>query len=196
MAIINKVTMVLALWVSFWHIMMMTSIASYTMMMHAISLSVFEELATSLGTILNTEKTRILTSTSGKSLVLDKLISSPNFNSFMKGTLLQSTISNYSTATVLVEVTDGLRVLGTPIGSLSFCESFISTILQKANEDADKLLSSGLDKMYKQWLDSLAFAQSITLLTFSAPMYSIALFNTSQTNFTYGKVTSPIHFLV
>jgi hypothetical protein len=27
-------------------------------------------------------------------------------------------------------------------------------------------------------------------------MYSIALFNTSQTNFTYGKVTSPIHFLV
>jgi hypothetical protein len=75
----------------------------------------------------------------------------------MKCTLLQQTISKYSTATeivdstlVLVEVTDGLRVLGTPISSLSFCESFVSTILKRLVKMQTSYYEAS--KMYKQWL--------------------------------------------
>jgi hypothetical protein len=74
-------------------------------------------------------------------------MSSPNLKSIMKGTLLQQTISKYSTKIVdgkriPVEVCDGLRVFGAPIGSPDFCRAFISKILLQAKCDADKLLSS------------------------------------------------------
>ena len=106
----------------------------------------FVELATPLGAILNTEKTRILTSTSGSSIV-DKLIGSNKLKHTMRGTSLKQTIEKYSTKIVNgervpVEVTDGLRVLGAPIGSPTFCKTFINDILKRAINDSNKLLSS------------------------------------------------------
>ena len=103
----------------------------------------FNELATPLGGILNTEKTRILTSTSGTSVV-DALISSQDMNKMMIGTSLQQAISTYSIKIkdgikTPVEVTDGLRVLGSPIGSVSFCQNFLSQMMNKAQEDARKI---------------------------------------------------------
>lgn len=65
----------------------------------------------------------------------------------MTGKRLQDTIAKYSTKIVdgvrhPVEVTDGLRVLGTPIGSTEFCQNFIMEYLRKAKKDAASLLSS------------------------------------------------------
>ena len=42
------------------------------------------------------------------------------------------------------EVTDGLRILGTPIGSQSFCRDFIMRQLENAKVDAKKI-TEGLD---------------------------------------------------
>ena len=41
-----------------------------------------------------------------------------------------------------VEVTDGLRILGIPIGSPAFCKTFILKQLQLAKSDSAKTLAS------------------------------------------------------
>jgi hypothetical protein len=61
------------------------------------------------------------------------------------GQQLACTISVFSTTKVNglpvpVEVTDRLRVLGAPVGSLKFCQTFLLKALSKAQSDADKLL--------------------------------------------------------
>ena len=40
-----------------------------------------------------------------------------------------------------VEVTDGLRVLGAPIGSSAFCASFLQNVMSTAASEATKVLS-------------------------------------------------------
>ena len=95
-------------------------------------------MATPLNAILNTDKTRILTTTLGKSLV-DRMLSNPSMNVMMKGESLKRTIAKYSTTkiqdiTTPVEVLDGMRVLGAPIGSMEFCQAFIMKALQKAEK--------------------------------------------------------------
>jgi hypothetical protein len=106
----------------------------------------FVALATPLGAILNTEKTRILTTTTGSSLV-DAFLNSNDPNLIARGASLKQAIATYSreqvgTALRPVEVTDGLRVLGSPIGSTSFCNSFLRKAFDKANADATKLTTS------------------------------------------------------
>ena len=103
----------------------------------------FKELGEKLGAVLNTEKTRILTSTNNESTV-QKLLTSSTLRHAMTGTLLQQAIQQYSTDKDKspVEVTDGLRVLGSPIGSHNYCKTFLSDAMQKATSDAHKLLNN------------------------------------------------------
>ena len=100
-------------------------------------LTKFKEYGEPLGAILNTEKTRILTSTSSRSTV-QHLLSSWNSHEREAGTSLQRAINTFSRKRnddgtySPHEVTTGLRVLGCPIGSSYFCKNFISQILEKA----------------------------------------------------------------
>ena len=96
-------------------------------------LRLFEEIGGELGAILNTDKTRILTSTSGTSLV-ERMINSNNSDTQTRGQLLKKTIEKYSTYKGdPMEVTTGLRVLGVPIGNKNFCISFIQYMLKKSH---------------------------------------------------------------
>ena len=100
------------------------------------------------GAIMNTEKTRILTSTSGSSL-LPRLRhpSAPNESSIIANELDQA-INTYSRTYNKVteeyhpiEVVDGLRVLGVPIGNSTFCSSFLSKALAKAKRNTSNIIS-------------------------------------------------------
>ena len=63
---------------------------------------------------------------------------------------LDNAVSTYSRtsssdrAYTKVEVVDGLRVLGAPIGSPTFCATFLADALLKASADSKKILA-GLD---------------------------------------------------
>ena len=89
----------------------------------------FELLATPLGAILNTEKTRIMTTTTGES-ILPRFKAGTSMKQVMSAIALEDAIATYSTTKdnlgtiVPYEVTDGLRVLGAPVGSTTFCNKF------------------------------------------------------------------------
>ena len=82
-------------------------------------LDLFEKYGKPLGAALNTEKTRILTSTSNTS-TSTKLMNSGYEHIQQTGTSLSDAISKYSRHKdgSPAEITDGLRVLGSPVGSI------------------------------------------------------------------------------
>ncbi|KAL7506974.1 hypothetical protein ACHAXN_005043 [Cyclotella atomus] len=101
----------------------------------------FEQLATPLGAILNKEKTRIMTTTTGESLI-PRLKTDTTIKQVMAAVALEDAIATYSTTKnehgiiVPYEVTDGLRVLGAPVGSFAFCNKFIDKAITRAQSDA------------------------------------------------------------
>jgi hypothetical protein len=106
----------------------------------------FKTLGKPFGAILNTEKTRIMTTTTGTSLV-ERLKNHHNRGTRMMGQQLATTTCAFSTTkvnglSVPVEVVDGLRVLGAPIGSLKFCQEFLLKALAKAQSDTKILLTN------------------------------------------------------
>lgn len=136
----------------------------------------FTELASPLGAVLNTDKTRILTTTTNSSLV-QTLLNHDDLSLVIKGKQLEQTIAKYSTSKlddgsrIAVEVTDGLRILGVPIGSTSFCSNFILKALQKADSDASKLLSKLDDLQTILRLFSTCTANKVTHL-FGCDVYN------------------------
>ena len=101
----------------------------------------FEHYGIPLGAIMNTDKTRIMTSTSGES-ILSKLT---NNNEHTLEQELREAISKYSTNnSEMHEEVNGLRVLGSPIGSIAFQQQFIKDYFTQAKTDATNLLN-GLD---------------------------------------------------
>ena len=138
----------------------------------------FVEEATPKGAILNTEKTRIMTSTNGTPLT-DKLLATGTLKQMMLGQRLKTAISNYSTEIIdgtrkPVEVTDGLRVLGAPVGSTSFCQNFLSKALNRAKTDAKLLLKNLEDLQTILRIYSTCTAHKITHL-FSSDVYNTAV---------------------
>jgi hypothetical protein len=86
-----------------------------------------------------------MTTITGTSLV-EWLRNHHNKGKQMLGQQLATTIGTFSTTkmnglTVPVEVMDGLRVLGAPIGSFTFCQNFLLKALTKAQSDVNKLLT-------------------------------------------------------
>ena len=107
------------------------------------------EPAPNLGAVLNTEKTRIMTTTSGKSVLRNRF----SFSRDTRDTYLSlyRAITNYSRQKdpetgklAPYEEVHGLRVLGAPIGSPSFCNEFILKMMKKALVASDKI-ANGLD---------------------------------------------------
>ena len=85
---------------------------------------------------MNTDKTRIMTSTSGQSILPKLLHYQPN-----NGSSLTDAIAKYSNKnSQMHEEVNGLRVLGSPIGSDSYQSTFIEEYLSKAKQDAANLL--------------------------------------------------------
>ena len=104
----------------------------------------FKEYGEPLGAIMNTEKTRIMTSTLGSSTV-EKLLSNASAQLRNVGASLQRAIASFSTEIVddervPVEVTTGLRVLGVPVGCPTFCRAFIQKQMGKAREASMRIL--------------------------------------------------------
>jgi hypothetical protein len=128
----------------------------------------FKTLGEPLGTILNSDKTRIMTTTTGTSLV-EWLKNCHNRGTRMMFQQLANTIGAFSTTkvnglTVPVEVLDGLLVLGAPIGSLKFCQEFLIKALAKAQSDANKLLFNLEDLQTTLRLYSMCTANKVTHL--------------------------------
>ena len=97
----------------------------------------FKEIGIPLGAEMNTDKTRIMTTISGQS-ILPTLIDS----NLSIGLDLQQAITEYSTKNgEMYEETKGLRILGSPIGSIDFQKSFITDYMSKIKADTSKLLA-------------------------------------------------------
>ena len=57
------------------------------------------------------------------------------------------------------EVTDGLRVLGAPIGSSNFCNTFLMKAISKAKDDTHKIIN-GLNDLQTKLLIVLSIMKS------------------------------------
>jgi hypothetical protein len=91
-----------------------------------------------LGAVMNTDKTRILTSTNGSSTIPTHLA-----YDHALGTSLYNAIDRYSRdKNNMYEETNGLRILGSPIGSTTYQLQFIDNYMKTAQQDASKLISS------------------------------------------------------
>jgi CDP-diacylglycerol pyrophosphatase len=60
------------------------------------------------------------------------------------GAVLKERMAPSDAASIIdiCSITDGLRVLGAPIGLTEFCQNFIMKALQRAQSDTTKLLTS------------------------------------------------------
>jgi hypothetical protein len=119
-----------------------------------------------------------MTTTSNASLI-ERMQASNDPDLIQTGNELMNTIQHYSTTkvnslTVPVEVTDGLRVLGAPIGSKAFCQNFITKALGQAQSDANKLLTNLEDLQTTLRIYSMCTAQKITHL-FAHDVYNTAV---------------------
>ncbi|KAL7503121.1 hypothetical protein ACHAXN_002743 [Cyclotella atomus] len=132
---------------------------------------------TPLGAILNTEKTRIMTTTTGKSLI-PRLKQGAPMKQLMAAIALEEAIVTYSTTKnesgtcVPCEVTDGLLILGAPVGSTTFCNNFIDKAISCAQTDAAKLVTDLEDLQTTLRLFSVCTAHKVTHLS------SHAVYNT------------------
>jgi hypothetical protein len=103
-------------------------------------LTLFQKYGEPLGAVLNTEKTRIMTTTTGNS-VCKRLLDSEDAKSREIGQSLQTAVDKYSRdKDAPKEVTDGLRVLGVPIGNQEYCDNFINKILQNAIKNSNAVM--------------------------------------------------------
>ena len=136
----------------------------------------FKELAEPLGAIMNTEKTRILTSTNHTSTI-DTLLQSTQLDHRIIGQSLKHAVSKYSRTKdtdgnlTPYEVTDGLRVLGAPIGSTNFCNTFLMKAITKAKNDTHKIINGLNDLQTKLRIFSVCTVHKLTHL-FASDLYT------------------------
>jgi len=106
-------------------------------------LDAFNEIGPPLGAIMNEEKTRVLTSTSGTSILPELERHDPALH-----TSLQTAIQSYSKNKdgSMHEEVNGLRVLGVPLGNDTFCQSFHTERINAAISDSKKILAGLSDK--------------------------------------------------
>ena len=99
-------------------------------------LELFNKYGIPLGAIMNTEKTRIMTTTTGIKLT-DRLCNSVSNDTRLVGQSLKRAISKFSNSTKdgiksPYEEVHGLRVLGVPIGSHKYCNDFVLKLMERA----------------------------------------------------------------
>jgi hypothetical protein len=91
------------------------------------------------GCFINPEKSRILTSCTGRSILPSLRTTNPSLT-----TEIEYSINTYSTeksgnSTIGIELTDGFRLLGTPVGSTSFANNFFLEQLEQTHLQYTKL---------------------------------------------------------
>ena len=111
-------------------------------------LELFNKYGIPLGAIMNTEKTRIMTTITGNKLT-DRLCNSVCNDTRIIGQSLKRAICKYSNKIVdgvstPYEEVHGLRVLGAPVGSSSYCNDFVLQLMQRALE-CSRAIASSLD---------------------------------------------------
>ena len=105
-------------------------------------LASFRSHAGPLGAVLNAQKTRILTSTSGSS-ILPRLRATQPF----VAASLKRAINTYSVDGMTpVKLVRGIRILGVPVGSPDFCKEFVTSHLNKTDHDITAITSGLHDK--------------------------------------------------
>ena len=130
----------------------------------------------SLGCFVNTSKTRILTSCNGTSPIDDITALDATL-----GASISHTIAKFSnkpnptdqTQTIPVELTDGCRLLGHPIGSASFASKFFTTCTDAVAASISSLSASISDPHTKLRLFSTCLIQKIPHLLSSDIMYHL-----------------------
>ena len=100
----------------------------------------FRHLGLPLGAVLNQEKTRVMTSRNGHKLT-DLLKTSGGPYLRVTGDELSHVIRKNSTKDGTPhEITDSIRVLGTPVRNVTFCKRFISPTMDKVREHSNTIL--------------------------------------------------------
>jgi hypothetical protein len=110
-----------------------------------------------------------MTATTGNSTVESMIFDEDEETSRIGNDLLQAisiylTEKNNNDRFDPVEVTDGLRVLGAPIRSKSFCKNFINKAMAKAESDAEKIVSGLKDLQTIMKIDSTCTVHKTTHL--------------------------------
>ena len=111
----------------------------------------FQCLATPLGCHLNPAKTRIMTSTSGKSSLpaikqdYGHAVADSVRQALATYSVSSSIAADGTTVSLPVEITDGLRILGQPLGSRTYALSFFNAQLKENLLDATKLFNTITD---------------------------------------------------
>lgn len=138
----------------------------------------FEHHGIPLGARLNSEKTRIMTSTSGSS-TFERLNKSPDPLLYSDGQQLLAAIQKYSTTNGSPhEECNGLRILGIPVGSPSFCQQFISDALATTTSRSSIIV----DKLESRQTIMQVFKQCTShKLTHLFPYDVISSFTTTST---------------
>eukprot|EP00985_Skeletonema_marinoi_P001259 scaffold512_cov162-Skeletonema_marinoi.AAC.1 len=135
----------------------------------------FKHYGVPLGAVMNTDKTRIMTSTSSQSILPKLLHYQPN-----NGLSLTDAIAKYSNKnSQMHEEINGLCVLGSPIGSDSYQSTFIEEHLSKAKQDAANLLGGLEDDQTNLQLYRQCTTQRLNHL-FPADVYAHANNSTCQ----------------
>ena len=153
-----------------------------------------------LGCFLNTYKTRILTSTSGSSPIPQISITDPEL-----GNSITTAISTYSNKHNItdplhptpVELTQGYRLLGTPVGSITFAIEYINEKLEEIQQqtDAIHLAISDPQTRYKIFMECTI--QKLPHLLLTDVLYNHDPNDTSQDfNHWNGPLTTAINNII
>ena len=107
----------------------------------------FNRLGEPLGCHLNFDKTRIMTSTNGRSGVPSIRIAygdavADQINAALEKYSKTTTIINNRPVSSKVEITTGLRLLGQPLGSTTFAKDFFASKLEENMADSSRLLDA------------------------------------------------------
>ena len=108
-----------------------------------------------------------MTSVSGIKLIERLLHSGDNHLTSLGGELASMIQQNSTTNGVALKITDGIRILGSPVGSPTFCKDFISKAMTKAQAHADTSLAKLDNKQSVLQLFKFCTAHKMTHL-FSA----------------------------
>ena len=113
-------------------------------------LTTFNEVALPLGAVMNTEKTRIMTSTTNQSILPALAKANPTVQASLLRAIQQFSRKKDDTGEYTpYEETSGLRILGVPVGSPTYCKQFIMSKLESAKSDASKIINRLNDKQTK-----------------------------------------------
>ena len=149
----------------------------------------FKHYGEPLGAVMNTDKTRILTSTNGSTTIPLHLAHNREL-----GTSLSNAIMKYSrNGDEMHEETNGLRILGSPVGSSRFQHDFINKYMQDARSDANKLISSLNDSQTILQLYRSCTAHRLTHL-FTADVYATETHHQLSTGPTLNEASNWHHW--